>query len=560
MLRICKLFMSGTLGGPAPNRSNRLLGFFSHIANSTLFGMSDSEKSDTDDDNGLCTGRQRDDFAKLLNDMGADASSLDEMLLPATGVAMDLGEDQLRAWRDAENIHDSLEELEASSEAPSRKIINATKRVQQFETKNALDRLYKKPAEKRKELAELLKHMISDRPELVPEIQSAQHDFGAPTRKAISDVRQENVDVKAQYEELRIQHEALKEKAETAEKARREVVNQMEQLQVLPQKDTNNLQLKQLQGMLQFMSLPRSEEGREVQYDILLAEFEYAQAFGKKLKEENVRAGAEMWLTRIKGLTEPTTTDRSARDQSISLLICSHTQGSTHSLADIHALAYAMKGLPANMIIDVLTFLQGFLRRKRDLIVVTRQQISVARSLILLRSIELICDHIQSLWTLNEVIDIFQTTREWMESSRRESRVVQAFFTFLDDKFNHGFNPEPFTSTVEEAAKREDLATRIYGRDILLMDGENLLIINQDVHFVRPDRFKVDVNGLEGFYLQVQDFPALGLTWVSPFWVFDANKTEFEMVLRVFSGPCKRMEGGNKTVVIKDSDRVLMDN
>jgi hypothetical protein len=519
--------------------------------------MSDSEKSDSNDDNGLCADRQRDDFAKLLNDMRADASSFDET---ATGVAMDLGENQLRAWRDAENIRTNLEELEASSEAPSRKIINATKRVQQFETKNALDRLYKKPAERRKELSELLKHMISDRPELVPEIQSAQHDFGAPTMKAISDVRQENVDVKAQYEELRVQHEALKEKAEMAEKARREAMNQMEQLRAQPQKDANDLQFKQLQGMLQFMSLPGSEEGYKVQYDTLLAEFEYAQAFGKKLKEENVRAGTEMWLTRIKGLTEPTTTDRSARDQSISLLICSHTQDSSHSLADIHALAYAMQGLPANVIIDVLAFLQGFLRRKRDIVVATCQQISVARSLILLRSIELICDHIQSLWTLSEVNDIFQTTRGWMESSRRESRVVQAFFTWLDDKFNHGFNPKPFTSTIGEPAKREDLAARIYDHDILLMDGDNLLIINQNVHFVRPDRFEVNVNGLEGFYLQVQDFPTLGLTWVSPFWVFDAHKTEFEMVLRVFSKPCKRMEDGNKTVVIKDSDRVLMDN
>lgn len=521
--------------------------------------MSDTEIPDSDDDGSLCTGRQRHDLTKLLDDMGADASSFDDTLLPATGVAMDLGEDQLRAWRDTENSHTSLEELEASSGAPSRKIITATKRVQQFQTKNALDRLYKKPAEKRKELAKLVKDMISDRPELVPEIQSAQHDFGAPTMKAISDVRQENVDVKAQYEDLRIQHEALKEKAKTAERARREAVNRMEQLQAQPQKD-NNLQLKQLQGMLQFMSLPRSEEGREVQCDILLAEFEYAQAFGKKLKEGNVRAGAEMWLARIKGLTEPTTTDRSARDQSISLLICSHTQGSSHSLADIHALAYAMQGLPANMIIGVLAFLQGFLRRKRDSVVATRQQISVARSLILLRSIELICDHIQSYRMLNEVKDIFQTTRGWMESSRRESRVVQAFFTWLDDKFNHGFNPKPFTSTIGEPAKREDLATRVYDRDLLLMDGENLLIINQDVHFVRPDRFKVDVNGLEGFYLQVQDFPALGSTWVSPFWVFDAKKAELEMVLRVFSGPCKRMECGNKTVVIKDSDRVLLDN
>jgi len=267
-----------------------------------------------------------------------------------------------------------------------------------------------------------------------------------------------------------------------------------------------------------------------------------------------------MWLARIKGLTEPTTTDRSARDQSISLLICSHTLGSSHSLADIHALAYAMQGLPANTIIDVLAFLQGFLRRKRDSVVATRQQISVARSLIFLRSIELICDHIKSYRILNEVKDIFQTTQEWMESSRMESRVVQALFTWIDDKFNHGFNPKPFTSTIGEPAKREDLATWVYDHDLLLMDGENLLIINQDVHFVRPDRFKVDVNGLEGFYLQIQDFPALGSTWVSPFWVFDAKKAELEMVLRVFSEPCKRMERGNKTVIIKDSDRVLLDN
>jgi len=522
--------------------------------------MSDSEKSDSDDDGSLCTGRQRDDLTKLLHDMGADASSFDDTFLPATSVAMDLGEDQLRAWRDMESSHTSLDELEGSSGAPSRKIIDATKRVQQFRTKNALDRLYKKPAEKRKELAKLIKDIISDRSELVPEIQSAQHDFGAPTMKAISDVRQENADVKAQYEELRIQHEALREKAKTTEKARREAVNQMEQLQAQPQKDNNDLQLKQLQGMLQFMSLPHSEEGRKAQYDTLLAEFEYAQAFGKKLKEGNVRVGAEMWLARIKGLTEPTMTDRSARDQSISLLVCSHTQGSSHSLADIHTLAYAMQGLPANMTIDVLAFLQGFLRRKRDSVVATRQQISVSRSLILLRSIELICDCIQSYRMLNEVKDIFQTTREWMESSRRESRVVQAFFTWIDDKFNHGFNPKPFTSIIGEPAKREDLTTRVYDRHLLFMDGENLLIINQDVHFVRPDRFKVDVNGLEGFYLQVQDFPVLGSTWVSPFWVFDAKKAELEMVLRVFSGPCKRMERGNKTVVIKDSDRVLLDN
>jgi hypothetical protein len=521
--------------------------------------MSDSEIPDSDDDDGLCAGRQRDDLTKLLDDMGADTSSFDDTLLLATGLAMDLGEDQLRAWRDMENNHISLEELEASSEAPSRKIINATKRVQQFRTKNALDRLYEKPAEKRKELAKLVKDMISDRSELVPEIQSAQHDFGAPTVKAISDVRQENVDVKAQYAELRIQHEALKERAETAEKARREAVNQMEQLQAHPQKDNNDLQLKQLPGMLQFMSLPRSE-GREVRCDILLAEFEYAQAFGKKLKEEDVCAGAKMWLARIKGLTEPTTTDRSARDQSISLLICSHTQSSSHSLADIHALAYAMQGLPTNVTIDVLAFLQGFLRRKRDLVVATRRQISVARSLILLRSIELICDHIQSYRMLNEVNDIFQTTRAWMESSRRESRIVQAFFTWLDDKFSHGYNPKPFASTIGEPAKREDLTTRVYNRDLLFMDGENLLIINQDVHFVRPDRFKVDVDGLEGFYLQVQDFPTLGSTWVSPFWVFDAIEAELEMVLRVFPGPCKRMERGNKTIVIKDSDRVLLDN
>jgi hypothetical protein len=516
--------------------------------------MPDSEKPDS------CTGRQRDDLTKLLDDMGADASSFDDALLPATGAAMDLGEDQLRAWRDTENSHTSLEELEASSEAPSLKIINATKRVQRFQTKNALDRLYKKPAEKRKELAKLVKDMISDRSELVPEIQSAQHDFGTPTMKAISDVRQENVDVKAQYEELRIQHEALKGKAKAAEKARCEAVNQMEQLQAQPQKDNNDPRLKQLQGMLQFMSLPRSEEGRKAQYDILLAEFEYAQAFSKKLNKGNTRTGAEMWLARIKGLTQPTTTDRSARDQSISLLICSHTQGSSHSLADIHALAYAMKGLPVNTIIDVLAFLQGFLRRKRDSVIATRQQISVARSLILLRSIELICDHIRSYRMLNEVKDIFQTTREWMESSCRESRVVQAFFTWIEDKFNHGFDPKPFTSTIGELAKSEGLATRVYDRDLLLMDGENLLIINQDVHFVRPDRFKVDVNGLEGLYLQVQDFPVLGSTWVSPFWVFDAKKAKLEMVLRVFPGPCKRMESGNKTVVIKDSDRVLLDN
>jgi hypothetical protein len=161
---------------------------------------------------------------------------------------------------------------------------------------------------------------------------------------------------------------------------------------------------------------------------------------------------------------------------------------------------------------------------------------------------------------LNEINNIFQTVRGWMESSRTESRVVQAFLTWLDDKFNHGFNPKPFASTIGEPAKRENLATRVHDRDLLLMDGENLLMINQDVHFVRPDRFKIDVNGLEGFYLQVQDFPKLGSTWVSPFWVFDAKKAEFEMVLRVFSGPCKRMEHGNKTVVIKDSDRVLLDN
>jgi hypothetical protein len=522
--------------------------------------MPDSEKPDSGDDGSLCTGRQRDDLTKLLDDMGVDASSFDDTLLPATGAAMDLGEDQLRAWMDMENSHTSLEELEASSEAPSRKIINATKHVQQFRTKNALDRLYKKAAEKRKELASLVKDMVSDRPELVPEIQSVQHDFGAPTMKAISDVRQENVDVKAQYEELRVQHEALKEKAETVEKARREAVDQMERFQAQPQKDNNDLQLKQLQGMLQFMSLPCSEEGCKAQYDILLTEFEYAQAFSKKLKEEDVRAGAEMWLARIKGLTEPTTTDRSARDQSISLLICSHTPGSSHSLADIHALAYAMQGLPANMTIDVLAFLQGFLRRRRDSVVAARQQISVARSLILLRSIELICDHIQPYRMLNEVKGIFQTTRRWMESSRGESRIVQAFFTWLGDKFNHGFNSKPFTSAIGEPAKREDLATQVYDCDLLLMDGENLLIINQDVHFVRPDRFKVDANGLEGFYLQVQDFPALGSTWVSPFWVFDAKKAELEMVLRVFSGPCKRMECGNKTVVIKDSDRILLDN
>ena len=522
--------------------------------------MSDSEIPDSDDDGSFCTGRQRHDLTKLLDDMGADASSFDDTLLPATGVVMDLGEDQIRAWRDTENNNTSLEELEARSEAPFRKIINATKRVQQFRTKNVLDRLYEKPAEKRKELAELVKDMISDRSELVPEIQSSQYNFGAPTMKAISDVRQENVDVKAQYEDLRIQHEALKEKAKTAEKARREAVSQMEQLQAHPQKDIKNLQLRQLQGMLQVMSLPRSEEGREVRCDILLAEFEYAQAFGKKLKEENVCAGAEMWLTRIKGLTEPTTTDRSARDQSISLLIRSHTQGSSHSLADIHALAYAMQDLPANVVIDVLAFLQGFLRRKRDSVVATSQQISVARSLILLRSIELICDHIKSYRMLNEINNIFQTMRGWMESSRTESRVVQAFLTWLDDKFNHGFNPKPFASTIGEPAKRENLATRVHDRDLLLMDGENLLIINQDVHFVRPDRFEVDVNGLEGFYLQVQDFPTLGSTWVSPFWVFDAKKAELEMVLRVFSGPCKRMEHGNKTVVIKDSDRVLLDN
>jgi hypothetical protein len=532
--------------------------FLADMANSYSFTMSDSVELHSGDDDGLCTNRQRDDFTKLLGDVGADISSFDNTVLPATGVAMEVGEDQLRAWRDVENIRITLEALEAGCEAPSLKIVSTTKRVAQFETKNALDRLYAKPAEKRKELVELIKHLISDRSELVPEIQSAQHNFGAPTMTAISDVRQENVDVKARYEELRIQHEALKKKAEMAAKARREAVNQMPPVQ--PQKDTHDLQRKQVQRMLQFIGLPHMEEGREIQYDMLLTEFEYAQAFSKKLKEENVRPGAEMWLARIKGLTEPAPTDRSARDQSISLLICSHTQGSSHSLADIHALAYAMRSLPANVIIDVLAFLQGFLRRKRNLIVATRQQVSVARSLIFLRGIELICDHIQSLWTLNEVNDLFHTTRGWMESSRRESRVVQAFFTWLDDKFNHGFNPEPFTSTIGELAKRQDLATRVYDRDLLLMDGENLLIVNQDVHFIRPDRFKLDVNGLEGFYLQVQDFPTRGSTWVSPFWVFDANKTEFAMVVKVFSGPCKRMERGNKAVTIKDSDRVWMDD
>ena len=388
-------------------------------------------------------------------------------------------------------------------------------------------------------------------PEILPELQSRSHAFGAPTTKMVStandNVRRANDHIKAlagELAQLRLENSRLRVMQEASQDHL-----QFDQQTTISSIATDHTMLFMLLGIT-------DREKATLDHSAFEAEFQDALAFFHELGNNDYATSAPEWLNRIQGLTSPRRSTKGLRDLSVWLFFQSCTKTpSAGTLADLHALAASMHSLSAPEIRQVLAFLLSFLRQIASDIT-KKAKCSVNRALIVLRAIELLCDFIRPIRFLAEVDTILRKIKPSLENACQESRLVRGFTTLLENRLNTNPNLSLADILISQATK--DQPDYIEGPSTIFMDLQRLIIIDDSgVHVIQPDNCRMLATpGRGGWTLETEGYPNPGGPWwSSPLLIGDDD----DLVFRLFDPLLDRLAEDNVPVELSEEEAFFSD-
>ena len=412
----------------------------------------------------------------------------------------------------------------------------------------------------KQELCNEIKTILLENPQIIPDLQSQGHDFGAQSRESVTAARESLTAALSTITQLEAKikgqaHELVQLRLDRAEQVEHQQIitqgpNFNDAATTISNQGTSNLLL------LKVLGLP--DDPTLFDHDILRIATQMALEFESELLSHDIFEGSTSWTDRIQGLTSPSDNHRGARERSAWLLAqtCIKSPSSrSFSLADIHALAKSMQTLPAEELKIVVAFLQGFILRIGNLII-TEEACSVNRALIFLRAIELFCDFVQPLKHLLTTNTIFEQSRPYLVRSCEQSRLARGLAVWIETLFSTR-QPKSLAQVLIAHATQDHLEMVLHDRT-MFMDHDNLFIIQNDqVTFVRPDHCELTANCFGWWLLTVRDPDGQKDLWTTRLSFLEPGA--WDNVERVFCRMLDRLGDGNPAVSISETDRLLVD-
>ncbi|KIW97281.1 uncharacterized protein Z519_02673 [Cladophialophora bantiana CBS 173.52] len=182
-----------------------------------------------------------------------------------------------------------------------------------------------------------------------------------------------------------------------------------------------------------------------------------------------------------------------------------------------------------------LAFLHGFLSRKRNISVREGRQFSDARALVLLRGLELFCDHLSDTRDRQHMAKVFLDVHPLLHEARQRSHTINGLTLYLNDIFR-GRASQSLTSRVPEHKSTVD------GRS-WFMDGDDLVSFNDDSLIAyHPSECRMNVARCEGWFIVIEtdEQPP----WTSSFLGLSLDET----VRKVFPRLLDRLEQGSPPI------------
>ncbi|KAJ9605625.1 hypothetical protein H2200_009474 [Cladophialophora chaetospira] len=385
-------------------------------------------------------------------------------------------------------------------------------------------------------VTDMIHNILLDNDPIVPTLQQRGHDFGAVSTEMLT--RSGDAVQEAQDEISR-----LREALAKSEQRNQNYANTMRNYD--PDVQSVNSNMGKTISFVQSLILLPGDFDSDVNWEQFQTKANTCLELSRQWTHDHIQPSAEQWLSRLRRHSRPTKTSFSAQQMANRLLAQSFMETPNVSLADIHALAHKTLGLEPHELRHPLALLHGFLYQMRTRSLIEDRQFTDSRALILLRGIELFCDHLSSILDLQEVAAVFEEIRPFLQEACRRSPIIQGLTTYIDAIFNkrHSQVQSLATTIHSSAAYTIDFDEKSWFRD-----GDNLVAFSDDsITLFRPSEVRVECDeSLEGWSVVIH---AQDHQHTSEYITFDRTLP----MQKVMSHLLDRLNEGNSTITPDDA-------
>lgn len=387
----------------------------------------------------------------------------------------------------------------------------------------------RKPADTIDRVVENFRRLLETSPYLAPDFESAGVKIGSATREDVEDARQRLSETDQTIARLNTSINVLKEEIADLKAG------------------THQEDAVSSQGLVEASAVPLGEMDKQrlrlsslvaIPFDINeedwpVEEVKSMLKIHDRLRDENISRGAESWLK--VGITIPTDTDRSAREQAAWIFFQARLYQGGWSHADLQTLVERSKTASKESLRVVLSFLVALLDYKVDSLVKQTFEISADNALTYLRIFEFAVAHLSPVCSIlmPEMIALFETFKPLVLLASQDRKIIQGLVESVESYNSYGnFS---LAQCLSRMAQQE---TEINDASIpirLLPDGTNLIVAEGDrVRYLRRCHYSLDLDVFFGFQLKIRSFPQTGEVTTAGCWPF--TLASHAMVLKHFNG------------------------